>query len=1530
MLLLDHCHTAFSILRRTRTAMVATAHLTGRSWRQLSRWAATACLLFLALGWASAAYAATPEWWDCNYGYRKQITVSTVTAVAVGHSVALTFDHASLVSSGKSLSNGNDVRVLYWNGSSWTEIARGLNPGASWNNSATKIWFKLQAAISSSSSDGNYYLYYGNPSAGSPPSSWGDVFVFYDGFESGNLTAWSGSYAGSGDSIAASTEQKNTGSYSGKAQIDSVDTGGPQAMVWKNIADHTSLHAKMHIYLPTDFALPRDPADPGDRPYVVVMEYVNPNVDGQWVNIIDVTINEDMTLYMWNGTCTAPSGAGTCEAYGFQATNTISKGTWHTLEMMAKVSPTSGEARVWLDGNLEIEATGINLGSNPITRFASGIYWSRPRPNNNPNTVYHDDVVLRGWVSSEPTTSLGTELAQDCPPPTGFSPCNYQYRKQITVTNNDSIQLGTNTIASFTADTQNLIGAGKLRSDGKDWRIVYWNGSAHVEIAQLVKSGWNTSSTQTWFRLQAAINAGANDGNYYVYYGYAGETSNPQTFTATESLLESYNTSDNQGNEALDYDSTEWGAAQGVQFNAGTSRYWEITRFRFYKNQGSGSSSQVAGFVFTATGQGEGNQITNGKSNNYASNTFGSGWNNIEWGGSKPRVKTGTQYYIAILPTNPSGRSASGGWFRWDYDNSGSSYRSTCGNCKAYGIRQDKSWGFYWVNDGADRRFEVYGTEASNSDLSAALGSEETVGTVVSYFTPDAAAAGMNVPVTFVGSVCQVPTVTTSSTDIVVGPVVMTDATGAVVSSLGKVVSTVFFVKPDARPATGITVTVDGKLLNQTFDIVVPAPDPNGGGALSGRTTRGTTVLGGLTVGSGQTLSVNTSDTDGTIPGNQGYLPAVILVKGDVNIAGTVDVKGQDGVNAGADSAGGNGGTGGPGGGGGGGGGVKEGTGGSVTFSRVQSATAVGNPTASATFGSTPTAGNLLVAMSVHRKDMNSASISGTGWTQHVFRTTELTNSSYRRGLSIWAKVAGASEPTNIQATWSGGGSDKTHKLIIQEFSAGAAGATWTFQNKAENDNGTTSNATSISTGTTGSVSDGNLLLITALLVRDTSTAIGSVSWTNSVGSNLQSSGDAGSHPTGASGFGTHTSGGTKSSTASWSGNNSGASAAILVFSATAPGGGGTTAAPGGEGHTGGGGGGSKGAGGSGGPGGTGTGAVGSAASGTTGGAGGSALPGGTGGGGGMANTEVGGGDGGGGGTGSPFGFGGFGANTDGALGGEGGGGGGASGGTPGGGGGGGFATAGGTMNATEGDAGLGGAVNGNAQLVPLAGGSGGGGGGPDVNITSANRGGGGGGGGGAIQIYATGSLTISGTITAAGGNGGNGYTSGGDGSGGGGGGSGGAIFLQSGSVTASGTFTTAGGTAGTSTGNAAGGAGGTGRIRIDGLSSGSSVPGTAGSKFIGPVIDTLVDTTVKGRADGGATVTLYVYDSTGAQVSGSPYTTSASGGSGTVGTWTINNVTFPSGTGYLAVKQTSGSAQVLGPGRATKGLHLINWREVY
>ena len=121
-----------------------------------------------------AARAAAPagEWWDATYGYRKQNTISVGTStVPAGTMTALTFDHASLVTAGRSQADGDDIRILYWTGSAWTELPRVLASGSSWNNAATKVFFKTQAQIAASGSDNNYYVYYGNSSVSAPSTA---------------------------------------------------------------------------------------------------------------------------------------------------------------------------------------------------------------------------------------------------------------------------------------------------------------------------------------------------------------------------------------------------------------------------------------------------------------------------------------------------------------------------------------------------------------------------------------------------------------------------------------------------------------------------------------------------------------------------------------------------------------------------------------------------------------------------------------------------------------------------------------------------------------------------------------------------------------------------------------------------------------------------------------------------------------------------------------------------------------------------------------------------------------------------------------------------------------------------------------------------------------------------------------------------------------------------------------------------------------------------------------------------------------
>jgi len=343
-----------------------------------------------------------------EYDYRKSITIATGSEpVSTGYSTSLTFDHGALVSAGKSQADGDDIRIAYWNGSNWNELDRVLDSDSLWNIGNTKIWFQIQSDIPASSSDDHYYIYYGDSAANFPPNDHAKVFQFYDGFENGDLSAWDAWNTGSaGDDISAVTNPPpNTGTYSARCEID--DVASPQAIVWENFADETSLLARTHIYLDPSFSI-------SGGGHVTVMQYVD--TSSGWRNQLSVTIRDDLTLYVWNDI------AG--EAYGYGTTSTLSTGSWYMLEIQATISDTDGEVRLWLDGNLEIDVSGKNIGTEGIDRYCAGLYWASPQTE--PNIVYADDAFLRQYVNPEPTTALGPELAQSV---------SFNYKKDIVVDN---------------------------------------------------------------------------------------------------------------------------------------------------------------------------------------------------------------------------------------------------------------------------------------------------------------------------------------------------------------------------------------------------------------------------------------------------------------------------------------------------------------------------------------------------------------------------------------------------------------------------------------------------------------------------------------------------------------------------------------------------------------------------------------------------------------------------------------------------------------------------------------------------------------------------------------------------------------------------------------------------------------------------------------------------------------------------------------------------------------------------------------
>ncbi len=139
-----------------------------------------------------------------DFSYRRRITINAgANAIPIGYSVSVTFDHAALVTAGKSLANGDDVRVRYWNGTKWIDLDRVKDVPTNWNTTTTRLWFAAQTAIPAGGSNNNYYVHYGDLSAATPPAN-GD-YVFLDYEDGSTLAGWtrrdacSGAYATSAD-----------------------------------------------------------------------------------------------------------------------------------------------------------------------------------------------------------------------------------------------------------------------------------------------------------------------------------------------------------------------------------------------------------------------------------------------------------------------------------------------------------------------------------------------------------------------------------------------------------------------------------------------------------------------------------------------------------------------------------------------------------------------------------------------------------------------------------------------------------------------------------------------------------------------------------------------------------------------------------------------------------------------------------------------------------------------------------------------------------------------------------------------------------------------------------------------------------------------------------------------------------------------------------------------------------------------------------------------------------------------------------
>jgi hypothetical protein len=326
------------------------------------------------------------DWWNPSYSYRRQATIvnNAQSLLRSNYSVGVAMDTASLVSTSKILPNGNDLRVVFLSNGKWVELDREVKDV---NSTSTQIWFETQSAIAASGSDSDYFIYYGNPTAGSPPGNRSNVYLWFDDFNRP-------------DNPDITTEP----SYD-------IKTGGG---TW-------SVQAEMLMNVGAD-------GDPNKLVLAALGNVTSPIDMLVKINVTSFVGGDNSRMGLSCCMDTSPSnGGGYCglfhedtssldllndlRSWGTSGTTSWSLDTWYYMRFRV-IDPSSrlGQVKVWQVGATEPTTWTVNgdFGSGMARNWGSvGFAGSKTT-----DTTYFDDITIRYITDPEPIATLGTEENQ--------------------------------------------------------------------------------------------------------------------------------------------------------------------------------------------------------------------------------------------------------------------------------------------------------------------------------------------------------------------------------------------------------------------------------------------------------------------------------------------------------------------------------------------------------------------------------------------------------------------------------------------------------------------------------------------------------------------------------------------------------------------------------------------------------------------------------------------------------------------------------------------------------------------------------------------------------------------------------------------------------------------------------------------------------------------------------------------------------------------------------------------------------------
>lgn len=124
--------------------------------------------------------------WD-----ERVIQISARDDLPAGYALAFSFDHKGLVETGRSLSDGSDVKIYDVAGAAPVELPRVADPDASWRGPFTTLWFRTARAQSGTTFEHRLYT---GPADADPLDDEDAVFHFADFFDRADDEALGGDW----------------------------------------------------------------------------------------------------------------------------------------------------------------------------------------------------------------------------------------------------------------------------------------------------------------------------------------------------------------------------------------------------------------------------------------------------------------------------------------------------------------------------------------------------------------------------------------------------------------------------------------------------------------------------------------------------------------------------------------------------------------------------------------------------------------------------------------------------------------------------------------------------------------------------------------------------------------------------------------------------------------------------------------------------------------------------------------------------------------------------------------------------------------------------------------------------------------------------------------------------------------------------------------------------------------------------------------------------------------------------------------